>query len=315
VKPVRTFVMAAVTAACLAMPVLRAQTPAASQTLTMEGYPAIGSPSIVKLLDAGAQPRKQLRYAVPATFKRGIDMTMNMAAQVNAAGMAMPMGLGLKMNGDVAVSGVAPNGDITYALTFTSATSDGSADANPAMAAAMEAVKGAITSIKGSGTISSRGVVKSSKLEAGDIAQAQQMMGEFTTQIEELTVALPEEAVGVGAKWETRTANKAAGQTSFQKKTYEVVAIDGSVVKLKYTLEQTFPQQTITNPMMPGEVQMDASKGSGTGTGEIRLDSLIPTGESTSTSTISMSINMGGQTIPMSMENTVKLTIAPAPVK
>ena len=307
-NPSSKFVMAAVAAACLTTVAVRAQTPA--QAPKMEAYPAIGAPVAVKLIDAGAQPRKALRYSVPATFKSGIDMTMTMNMTVNAMGTSIPLNMGVKTTGNVAVTGVT-NGDTTYTMAFTDVSMDAGADANPIMATAFQAVQSAILALKGTATISAVGVVKSAKMDASGAGQAQQMMGELTSMLENLATAFPDEAVGVGAKWETRQSLLSAGQYSFMKKITEIVSIDGSVVKLKFTSEQVIPAQTMTNPAFPMEMQLDASKGSGSGTADVRLDSLIPKGESTSTSTMSMS--MQGQA--MSMESTTKMTIAPATVK
>ena len=288
------------------------------QAPTMEGYPAIGSPALIKLIDAGAQPRKALRYAIPATFKGGMDMSMSMAMNVSVMGQSMPMNLPmLKMSADVAATNVAGNGDTSYTLAFSGVTVEAGADANPALAAALQGVQSAITGIKGTATISNRGTVKSAKIDSGDAGQVQQMLGELTSQVENLATAFPEEAVGVGAKWETRQAMKTAGQFSFQKTITEVLSIDGSVIKLKFTTEQTIPPQTMTNSMLPAEVavQLDGAKGTGSGVMEVHLDSLVPSGESTATSSMSMTMTMSGQSQPMSMENTVKITIAPRPVK
>jgi hypothetical protein len=319
VKPNRKFVMAAVTALCLTTIGLLAQTPAAPQAPTMEGYPVVGSPSVLKMIDAGAQPRKALRYAVPAGFKGRMDMTMSIGINANVGGMSMPMNLpGLKMTADLAVTGVAANGDTSYTLSFSGVTADAAGgEANPMMATALQGMQSAITGIKGTSTISNRGLVKSAKIDGGSSPEAQQMLGELTSQVENLATPFPEEAVGVGAKWETRQAMKSAGQYLFQKVVTEVVSIDGSTVKLKVTSEQTVPPQAFTNPMLPAgtDITLDGGKGTGSGTMAIRLDSLIPTGESSIVSTMSMTINMGGQSQPMSMENTVKMTIAPAPVK
>jgi hypothetical protein len=143
------------------------------------------------------------------------------------------------------------------------------------------------------------------------------MLGELTSQIENLATPFPEEAVGVGAKWETRQALKTAGQYMFQKITTEVVSIDGPTVKLKFTTEQTVPAQAFTNSMLPPgtDVSLDGGKGTGTAPWRSGWIRSFPTGESSIVSTMSMTINMGGQSQPMSMENTVKLTIAPGIVK
>jgi hypothetical protein len=304
--------MMTLAAACFATATPHAQTPAAAQAVpTLEGYPAVGSPATVKLIDAGAQPRKQLRYNIPATYKGSMDMSMAMSMNMNAGGMSIPMSLPVvKMSADLAVTGVTPAGETTYSMAFTGVSVDASADANPMLAQALGGLESSIKSIKGTATVTNRGQVKSAKLDMGD-TQAQQMVGELSSQLANLSTALPEEAVGVGAKWESRSAVNTAGQTSFQKIVAEVVSIEGSTVTLKLAIEQTTPPQSITNPALPAgaEVHVDSAKGTGTGTQVIHLDSLIPTGETNVVSSMSMTISMAGQTQPMTSENTIKITI------
>jgi hypothetical protein len=163
--------MLVVAAACLTAARPYAQTPSAqtpaAQTPTLAGYPAPGSPALIKLIDAGAQPRKALRYAIPATFKSGMDMTMTMAMNVSVMGQAMPMNLpAMKMSADVAATSIAANGDTSYTLAFSGVNVEGGADANPMLTSALQGVQSAITGIKGTATISNRGTVKSAKSTA-----------------------------------------------------------------------------------------------------------------------------------------------------
>ena len=312
----RVFVMLILAVACLATATPHAQTPAAaqsSQVPTLAGYPAVGSPGTVKLISAGAEPRKALRYNIPANYKASMDMTMEMSMNMNAGGMAIPMNLpAMKMSADLAVTGVTPAGDTSYTMAFTGVTIDSAGgEVNPALAQVLPMLQSSMSSIKGSATVTNRGQVKETTIDLGQAGPAQQFMGDLSSQLDNLSTPLPEEAVGVGAKWESRSAMKAGGQVSFQKITAEVVSITGSAVSLKLTIEQTTPAQSVTNPALPAgaEVQMDGGKGSGTGTQVIHLDSLIPTGETTMTSSMSMTVSMGGQSQPMSSENTIKMKI------
>lgn len=314
----RVFPIMTLAVACLAATATpHAQTPAAAQAQPpkLDGYPAVGSPGIVKLIDAGAQPRKALRYNIPATFKGSMDMTMEMSMNMNVGGMAIPMTLpAMKMSADLAVTGITPAGDATYTMAFTGMTMDSAGgEANPMLAQILPTLQSSIQGIKGTATVTNRGQVKATKMEMGEAGPAQQMMGELSSQLDNLSTPLPEEPVGVGAKWESRTAVKTAGQYSFQKVVAEIVSMEGSTVTLKVTLEQTTPPQTINNPALPAgaEVQLDNAKGSGTGTQVLHLDSLIPTGETSITSSMSMTVSLAGQSQPMTSETTVKMKIAP----
>ncbi len=282
----------------------------------MAGYPAVGAPSIVTVLSTGAAPRKALRYVVPAATKARMDMTTTMSSTTNVGGMTIPTGMpGMKMTADVAVSGVAPNGDISYDLAFTGMTLDSAPDANPLIAQALQGLVAGITSIKGSATISSRGVVKSTKLDVADPA-LQQTLSQMASSVENLSMPFPEEAVGAGARWEVRQAVATGGQTVFQKTEYEVVSIEGSAVSLKVKTEQTAPPQSVSNAALGGaEMYLEKLSGTGTGTGVVHLDSLVPTSEMTSNTSMAMTVSMGGQTQSVTTDVTLKVTIGPGKAK
>jgi hypothetical protein len=310
VKSLRPVLILSVLAALAvaARPFAQGQSPA------MEGYPAVGAPATVTLLAAGAAPRKALRYAIPAGHKANADMTMTMSMAMNVGGLAMPMDFpNMKIGMAVSVTTVAPNGDITYDLGFTGLTVDDTGGANPAIAAALQPMQASITSIKGTATISDRGVTRSTKINSAD-PSLQQLMGQLTSSAENLSSPFPEEAVGVGARWEVRQANTSGGQTTFQKTVYEIVSIDGAAVSVKVATEQTAPPQSISNPALPAgaEMHLDKMAGTGEGTATIRLDALVPTSQMTMNSAMAMTMGLGGQTQSIVADNKVRVTIAPA---
>ena len=294
-----------------------AGTSAQTPQLTMAGYPAPGAPPTVTVASTGAGPKKALRYVIPAGQKATMEINLKMGMSMNMAGMAMPMDMpGMKMTADAAVTQVDPNGDITYTLAFTGLTIEAAADANPAVAAALQGAAANITSMKGTSTISSRGVTKSAKMEVGDPTM-QQMLGQMTSTIENLSNPFPEEAVGVGAKWEVRQAITSGGQTSFTKTEYELMAMDGNTVTLNTKMEQTAPPQSVSNPALPAgtEIALEKLSGTGTGTTKITLNSLVPTVEANSSINTSMVMSMGGATQPVTMDMTMKMTVGPGKVK
>ena len=285
---------------------------AQAQKPTMEGYPVLGAPPIVTLVTPGSASRKQLRYAIPAAQKSRLEMAMTMAMTMNMAGMPVPMNLPvMRMSIDLAVTSVAPNGDISYDLEFTGVTVDGSA--GDPIAAAMQTAAAGITGIRGAATVTSRGVPKSAKIATESVTdpQIRQIFSQMSSSIENLSMPFPEDAVGPGARWEVRQTISANGLVLFQKADFDLVSVDGPAVTLKVKTEQTAPPQPISNPGLPegAETSLERLSGAGTGTVVIRLDSLVPTSELDSTTSTVMTINMGGQTQSVSVDGTTKLTI------
>jgi len=295
--------------ALLAGDVLGAQ----SQELSMPGFPKPGAPPVVTLLAPGAAPRKAIRYAVTANQKSAMDMTTTVSMAMNLGGMAMPMDMPTtKLSIDLGVTNITPGGDITYNIAFTGMTIDEVGGGNPALTAAFQQAAATITSTKGTATVSNRGLPKSSTLDVSDPA-IKQMLTAMVASIENLAVPFPEEAIGIGGRWEVRQVMTNGGQTSFQKTEYEVVSIEGLTVSLKMKSEQTGPPQTIPNPILPGtDINLESLTGTSTGTVVIRLDSLVPTSEVQAKSSTVMSMSLGGQAQSIATEMTSKLTVAPS---
>ena len=278
------------------------------------GFPAAGQPAIVTLVSPGAAPRAALRYKVAPTFKSRLDMVMTMGMNMDMGGMQMPMNMpSMKMSADVAVSGVSPTGDITYDLVFADLTIDPTG-ADPNMVAAMQGAMPSMKGMKGTAVVSARGVQKSLKMDTGTVNPAmQQQMQQMSSSLENMSLPFPEEPVGVGAKWEVKQAQSAGGMRQFQKISVELTAVTGNLITLAVKTEQTAPPQPVNNPALPPGATMSlvTLTGAGTGTMKIQLDSLVPTSEMNAKTSTVMDMSMSGQQQRMSMDLTMKVTIAP----
>jgi hypothetical protein len=284
---------------------------ALQQKPTMEGYPAIGSPPVVKLVSAGAAPRRALRYSIPANYKGSMDMTQSM--EMSMSMMPAPMAMTLNTGLNIAVTSVAANGDIAYSVEFTKASIDGAAD-NP-VAMGMQAAIGAMVGVKGTAVISNRGVSKSLSLgadKAGD-PTASQAFDQVKSAVEYLVVPFPEEAIGVGARWEARYGVEMGGMTTFARAEYELTALQGSTATVALKMEQTAPPQNMTAAGLPPEMQMTVERMTGTGAGKTTqpLNSLVPTSTSEGSMSTSMNVNMGGNAMAMTMDIKTKSTTGP----
>jgi hypothetical protein len=307
-------VVLALTVSVLQADIRRSQTPpAAAQSA---GFPAIAAP-IVTLVSTGAEPRKALRYSVPAgsTIRTAIDT--NMAMTMEMMGMSMPeMKLPtMKMVAEFAVSAVAANGDMTFSSGVSSLTFD-TAGVDPTIAAAMASANTDVSSIKTTGTMSNRGITNQ-QLDISKIAdpQLKQMMETAGAALQSMSFPLPDEAVGVGGRWEIRQRMAAGGVETMTTQTVEVMAIAGSKVTLKITTDQTAPPQPMKNPALPPDAEVNLVKMTGTGTSTTVLDlaTLANQGEGTMTMSMAMAVKMQGMEQNMSM--ITGLTIKTAPVK
>jgi len=291
-----------------------APAPAQTPAITLAGYPAPGEPAKVRLVSTGAAPRKALRYSIPADFKNHLDMTIGVSMALSVLGQPLDMPAPvIKMGADVTVTTIAANGDISYSLAFTGMTLEG--DTTSPLGTALQGASAGISGIRGVTTISTRGVTQTSSLDVTDAA-LKTMLAQTGSSVENVSIAFPEEPVGVGAQWEVRQAVVSDGPTQFQQATYEITAIDGLAVMLKVTTVNTAPAQAINSPLAAatgGEMRLEKLSGTGTGTVAVRLDSVVPTSTIEHVTSAVMTMTVQGQPLPVTVNG--KVTIAVAPVK
>ena len=281
------------------------------------GYPAMGSPAIVKLLSPGADPKTQLRYKVPAGFKTAGVASLAMGLTMNMAGMALPpMDLpAMKMTFDLAVTTVAPTGDVTYDLAFSGMTSEAAPGTDPSVAAMIQGSAAAMKDLKGTVTISPRGITRSTTFDLSKMTDPnlKQALDQLSGQLEGMAMPLPEEAVGAGARWEARTAVNEGGMATYVRTEYELVSVTGTTVQLRLKAEKTAPPQQVANPMLgpDSQVQIEKLTGNSTGTATLQLDALVPNSETSGNTNSQMSLTVGGQSQQVGVDIKMKTTIAP----
>lgn len=267
----------------------------------------------LKLLAAGAEPRKVLRLHPNAGDKQSLGLTTKMAMTMTMGDTPTPaMKLpATQMNLDVTVKEVAANGDILYETII----SDASVVSDPeVMALVAETMKASLLKFKGvagTGKLSDRGfgLGTEMKLPADADPQARQTLDQMKDTLSSTAAPLPEEAVGPGARWEVKAKLKSQGMTIDQTVTYELVSIEDGRITLKSTITQNAANQKIQSPAMPG-MKLDLSKMTSTGTGSTTFDlaKLMPTeGNSEEHTEMVMEMNMGGQKQSMTTKTDVNV--------
>ena len=283
----------------------------AAQAPKLEGFPAIGEPAVVTVSSTGAEPRTRLRYRVTPKYRGRMEMSMAMGMTMSMAGQAMPQidVPPIRMTADLAVTEVGSSGDITYTFGFGAIESD-----DPNIRAAMQQAMAGIGEMKGTVVITDRGMMRKGAFDLEKIAnpQVRQTMGSVYDSLRSMSMPLPEEAVGVGARWQVRQSMVSNGIHSGQKIDVELTGVTATTAVLKVSLEQHAPQQTVALPQLPGaNVTLQKMEGSGTGTINIALDGLVPTSDLTSRTNSVMDIDANGNRQSMGVDVTIKVKIAP----
>lgn len=261
----------------------------------------------LKLLDAGQEPRQQLRLKPLAGSKQDFAVASGGAIEIAAAGnppqkVEQPE---TKLSMQLSVEDVLPSGDIRFTCTIGDASMNTNSDAPAAMSqvlrATLEKAKGTTLSLH----INDRGENQAPIKYSSELsAQTKTELGKFVHALSEFTGAFPEDAVGLGAKWEIKESVNQGGIAISQTTTYQITSIANGQLELQFSQSQTAANQKVAVPTMPG-MKTDLEKLNATTTGTVRCDlaKLAPlTGESKSTGDMRMSINVLGQKQSMDMK-------------
>jgi hypothetical protein len=227
-----------------------------------------------------------------------MDMTMNMGGM---GAMTTPT---IRMIMDGKITESLPNGEARYELVLTEAEAVNKPGAMPQVVEAMQKAFNAIKGMKAAATINSQGQNRDFKMEmpAGADPMMQQMLSE--NQLEQMSAQLPSEAVGKGARWTAKNDIEQNGMKISQLTTFELVEISGDKGKMKVTVEQSAPKQTISQNGVSAE--LTDFKSGGTGETEFDLTHLVPT--MTMSLKSNYTVSAQGQTMPFSMDLTMNVS-------
>lgn len=280
-----------------------------------ETKPAAGAPGAqVKLVTAGTEPRNVLRLQPKTGDQQEAVLTMQMAMEMLVGEMGQPMKLpALKTTMALTVTGISDNGDITYNLTIADVEVSDEPGVMPQMADMMRSSMGTVKGRSINGILSNRGISKGTeaKIPAGADPQTRQYLDQLKESFSILTVVLPEEAVGIGGKWEAREALKSQGMTLDQTTTYELLSTEDGKLGLKIDVSQHAANQKIQTPAMPGmKVNLHKMTGKGVGNVAASLGQVLPSQASIDSHTeVSMSMSAAGQQQSMNMKTDVNLRL------
>jgi hypothetical protein len=130
------------------------------------------------------------------------------------------------------------------------------------------------------GTLTPAGSIVDVRADAkrlpANVADSLQTMSE---SFEQLALPLPDEPVGIGARWDSTDTLELGGLKVKMTTHVAITKLDRDQVGFHTTKELTAPKQTIQQPGV--EVSVDRGSGSGTGDGTVDLAGFTISGQST----------------------------------
>ena len=257
----------------------------------------------VKLVEAGKDPKKPLRFTAKKGMKKSLTTTMTMSMTMQGGANPMPPQTipPIQMVVDLKVTDVSADGDIRYEFVLKQPTVVAGKNDNKMVVDAMkETVKG-MTGLTGHAVVTNRGFTREAdvKMLANANPQTVQLVESLKQSMTSIAAPVPEEAVGVGAKWDTITTLSQNGMTFVQTATNHLTALKGTKATLAITIKQDAKPQKITTQ----GVTFDLEKYSGAGSGETQFDlaGLVPSSAKMGMKS-EMAMSASGQKIGMKID-------------
>ncbi len=228
----------------------------------------------ITMLEAGAEPRSPKRYA----FK-----TQSEARKVTMAVKSLREGQGQKQEDAQPLTTVnmlftlkgQNAGAFQYDALIKNVDLDLPANADKRQVAqakqALEALKG----IKAQISVTARGSIGEAKFESDKLPRgaAEQIMPLFSQVFEFIVAPLPEEAIGVGAKWQEITDGADRGIRSKVTAIYTLKEWNAEGGVIDAEVKRSAPRQTVQDPRMPGaSIRLE---GKGTYHFEVKTNGLV----------------------------------------
>lgn len=258
------------------------------------GSDVIGGPTVdVVVLDPGAEPRRELRLdpQVGSVTQVTTVVEQGLTVEVNGAVQSIPP-MAMEMDLTYTVDTVADEA-IAYVVRYDDARVGEGTDR--AVAAEIEAVLASVVGAETRVVIDRRGTVLDNDIDQVLPAFASEELGGQAT----LSVPLPEEAVGVGARWEARSSVSSSGMQFNVNAVYEITELDDDRVVTDVALRLTMPSglQTIAGQ----SVRVDGGEILGDGRTTWEFSRPVPVGTQNASGSVGMSMTSGGQRAEMSL--------------
>ncbi len=261
----------------------------------------------VTVLERGDEPRQALRYDFQVGSKE--TMVMQMDAQISLdvndrhSNVDMPP---MRIIAEVRAEKLTEQGDLQQSFEFTDAkVLDRPSDSKQlveSVRSQLENLKG----LKGSGVLTPRGELLKAEFELPKEAspQLRKQLQRVKQTMSQMSVLLPQEPVGEGARWQVKTPIKSGQMEVLQTVTYTLRELKKDSVTLDMTFKQEAPEQVI------GEVngqplKLLSLKSEGTGETQVTFDRMVPKSKMDLTADIVQQVR--DQKMHMQMKTSVEI--------
>lgn len=294
-------------ALCLLIPACAGSTPTVTDT-------AYGLNLEVVMKNEGGSPREPLRYQGSPGQTQRVLLRMSLASLVESryalAATAAPI-LDLVVVVGQSYLGTEP-GVIGYPIRFEQIRIADADGLDQASLAALNAELAPIAQTTATYEIDDRGITRKANVNTDPNASPRllALLGNVRTML--LSVALPTEAIGVGARWEVDRLVDLGGLTVPQKVAYTLLARDQNLVRIGVVVRQSATAQEVA--LGSGlTLGLEAYEVSAVGSTLVDLKSFAPLGEIHGLSQMLGTLRRGTESEPFSLNSDLMVQVVPLP--
>ena len=290
---------------------------------------AQGAASIVKLFEAGDEPRAAMAYTFHKDQKQALKVSLDMTMGLKAGVRSLPPTPipRLSMTLDLTAGDGDPGGDfhidaMVRGIEVEAKKAGQDAEIAAAMRPHLEGMKGLSMGY----WVSPQGSVRDVKiaLPSKTNAAAQQALSSMNQSFESIVTPLPKEPIGVGAQWEVVSRVSSSGADILQFATYTLKSRDGTRASLEVSLKQVAADDRIDAPGLPPGVsaRLRSFRSGGKGSTSVETKSIAPeAGRLDLKSSMDVEVSEadpaglggGGQPQRMSVDSTLGVTFSRPP--
>lgn len=272
----------------------------------------------IDLLAAGTGEKKQLRFTPVVNSRQTSTLTLRLDDKGLAATIPAT-----KLTMEIVVTQIAANGDISFDFTYKNVDIVAEPGIPPSVLEPIRRSLSSLVGLSGAVVVDSRGQTKSTSLRLPQEldSSTQQIFEQLSNSLGQLYAPLPEEAVGLGARWRTSQELNINGIQLTQSAIYELVSNQGNVLQLKMLVEQEAQSQEVKLPASPDipagfRVQLRSFSNQGEGEMTLQLGQMLPR-RSILSSRSSVVLNLkppqSEQSVPMNQELNVQIILDSQP--
>jgi len=267
-----------------------------------------------KLLRAGSEPRRKLRYKfrVGKEHKLVMDMLMTIGTKVDDYRKPAEKTPVVRMNARVNCKSLTPEGNLRLELMFESVEVIGEPGIPPEVAALMQLGMKDIEGVSGWSIISPRAVTIDGGFSVPPDAKPvlKQTLNQVFQQLQKQSLIFPEDSVGVGAQWEITIHTPKPFETTLVA-VYELVELVGDKGKMKVLLEQKAEPQKVKypGPALGLSLFLESMRATGSGTIAFDLTKPVPQSDAEMRSSMRWLIEAEGEKKDMSMDMDIRFKL------